>query len=57
MVLGGALFDERTDFERPFRGETRRHRSPEDNARRRKRLIKIEPRAPSDAKVIHVEIV
>jgi hypothetical protein len=58
MVLGGAFFDEANWIRAPIsRARLGVDRSPEDNARRRERLVKTEPRAPSDAMAIRVAIV
>jgi hypothetical protein len=58
MVLGGALFDEANRLRAPIsRARLGVDRSPEDNARRWARLVKTEPRSPSDAMAIRVAIV
>jgi hypothetical protein len=58
MVLGGAFFDEVNRLRTPIsRARLGVDRPPEDNARRSARLVKTEPRPPSDAMAIRVAIV
>jgi hypothetical protein len=58
MVLGGAFFDEANRLRAPIsRARLGVDRSSEDNARRRERLVKTAPRAPSDDMAIRVAIV